>query len=319
MTTIQTFTRAKASMALALPKALLKLSVPDADPVTGIFPISTLASDITVIVKKSPEMRISDSIKLYWDEVPYGDPVDLSQFDLEDPNITEFELFIKVADFPANGTSTPASLDYEVFDTASEDGQLSNLPVIVVFDRRAPGGDKLPPLFFTEKQLSGITVGDLVNGVLNLIVDPFFDSFEDDTIELWMGASSDPNSGVYLSPTFDVRDPKTPHPVTISAADLTATPDGPKYFGYRVTDWAGNVSELSELTIIPVFLDLPDLPAPLVPEGDDGLITYNDAVDTVGVVIPHFDGAAVGDNIYVVWNGVTLPPIRSLTRTPTRL
>ncbi|MDB5726789.1 MAG: hypothetical protein JWQ16_3543 [Novosphingobium sp.] len=305
MTTPQKFARAKPSAALALPTALPALGVPVADPVRGIIPIDELDSDVIVLVPWSGGMKNSDSIRLYWDGAVYGDPVDLSEVDLGLPDI-QFELLIKVADFPANGTDVDVSLDYEIFDTASEDGQLSNLPVVVTFDRCAPGGVKLPPISFSEEQLTGITVGDLVNGILELIIEPFYDSDQDDNIELWLGTSD--TEGIYLSPSFYVGDPNASHPVTISETDLTTTPDGPKYFGYRVTDWAGNISALSDLVMIPVFLDLPTLPAPLVPESVDGLITYNDAVDTVGVEVPHFDGAAVGDSIYVIWSGVTLPP-----------
>ncbi|MEB0009438.1 hypothetical protein QN375_19845 [Pseudomonas sp. MH9.2] len=306
MTIIQAYAGVKKTAVTLAPSALPALTVPAADSLRGTIPIALLTADVVVKVPKSPEMKNTDSIQLLRDGVAYGAPVDLSLVDLTDPSLTEFDLLIKVADFPANGTDTRVVLNYQIYDTASEDGQTTLLPLTVRFDRLAPGGDQLPPLLFTEAQLSGITVSDLVDGLLNIVVDPFFDSEADDLVELWLGTS--PTTGSFLSPTFMVTDPKRQLPVTITEADLKATADGKKYFSYRVTDWAGNVRSNPESTAIDVFLNLPELLAPLVPENDDGLITYNDAVADVGVVIPHYDGAVAGDFIYVIWGGRTISP-----------
>jgi hypothetical protein len=279
--------------------------VPVNDPNFGIK-LTDLAADVVVKVPKSGDMKTSDSIRLYWNGVQYGDPLDLSGVDLSNPLITEFDLLIKMADFPAAGTDTRAPVDYEVYDTASEDGQLSGLPVTVRFDRQAPGGSHLPAIYFTPDQLTGITVADIVDGLLTLKVDPYYDGATQDIIELWLG--SGPTTGSYLTPTIPVADPAVEQAVNIAQADLETLIDGPMTFGYRVTDWAGNVSALSELVTVNVFLRLPDLSAPLVPENDKGLITYTDAVDDVGVVIPQYNGPAVGDMLYVVWGGTTIDP-----------
>lgn len=306
MTTFPTYARAKTrARKSAGALALGQLTVPVNDPIFGIK-LTDLTTDVVVKVPKSTDMRNSDSIRLYWNGVQYGDPVDLSAVDLTDPLIVDFDLLIKVADFPADGTDTKGPVDYEIYDTASEDGQLSGLPVTVRFDRRAPGGSHLPPLYFTPEQLTGITVADLVGGVLTLKVDPYFDGASQDIVELWLGSS--PTVGSYLTPPILVADPALEQPVTITQADLEALIDGPMTFGYRVTDWAGNVSALSELVTVNVFLRLPDLLKPLVPENDKGLITYTDAVDDVGVVIPQYNGLAVGDMLYVVWGGTTIDP-----------
>lgn len=312
MTTSQTVTRARKT---GTTLALGALSIPKLDPVRGTFKIADLASDVTVLIPKSVDMKSSDSIRLYRGDNPFGTPREILQSELNDPNFLEFELTYAVSDFPADGTDTKIPLDYEVYDTASEDGQRSNLPVEVRFDRRKPGGDKLPPIAFSESQLNnGITVDDLVlepGGtvmILPLNIDPYFDGEDADTVELWLGTT--PTTGSYLTPTFDVTDPKAVLPVTISEQDLRSA-GNPVYFGYRATDWAGNVAQNSELVPLQVYLDLPILSAPLVPENDDGVITFNDANDSpergVGVVIPAF-AAAENDNIYLMWGTETLAP-----------
>lgn len=305
MTTLSTYARAiSPNKTLA---DLPSVTVPVADPATGIIKISELTNDIEVIVPKSASMRSTDSIVLTYNTLEVSTPLDLSTVDLTDPTITEFTLLFRKSDFPLQGTDVLVPLTYYLFDTAAEDGQYAPVPTTVRFDQLAPGGAQLPPLYFTPAQQSGITVADIVNGELPFWVDPYFGSEAYDFVELWLG--TDESTGVYLTPTFEVTDPKGRTAVSISEADLRATPDGEKWFGYRATDFAGNVSQLSELTKLPVFLNLPTLDAPIVPEYDDTfLITYTDANPDVGVNIPTYDGAAVGDSIYVMYGTITLPP-----------
>lgn len=305
MTTLSAYARAiSPNKTLA---DLPSVSVPVADPATGIIKIADLVSDIEVIVPKSANMRSSDSIVLTWNMAEVSARLDLSTVDLTDPNITEFTLLFLKSEFPLQGTDVLVPLTYYLFDSKSEDGQYAPIPATVRFDQLAPGGAQLPPLYFTPAQQSGITVADIVNGELPFWVDPFFGSEPYDFVELWLGTS--PTTGVPITPTFEVTDPKGRTAVSISETDLRATPDGEKWFGYRATDFAGNVSQLSELTMLPVYLNLPTLDAPIVPEYDDtSLITYTDANPDVGVDIPTYDGAAVGDSIYVIWGTITLPP-----------
>ncbi|WP_282367147.1 hypothetical protein [Pseudomonas sp. PS02290] len=305
MTTLSAFARAiSPNKTLA---DLPSVTVPLADPATGIIKIADLVNDIAVIVPKSASMRSTDSIVLTVNTAEVSTPLDLSTVDLTDPNITEFTLLFRKSDFPLPETDESVPLTYYLYDTAAEDGQYAPVPTMVRFDQLAPGGAQLPPLYFTPAQQSGITVADIINGQLPFWVDPFFGSERYDFVELSLG--TDENTVVYITPTFEVTEPKGRTAVSISETDLRAAPDGEKWFGYRVKDFAGNVSQLSELTMIPVFLNLPTLKAPIVPEYDDtSLITYTDAYPDVGVNIPTYDGAAVGDNIYVIWGAITLPP-----------
>ncbi|WP_425975279.1 hypothetical protein [Pseudomonas plecoglossicida] len=292
------------------------LVVPDRDPIRGIIPIDKLTADLLVEVPKGAEFRNSLSIQLFINndfEDPdnfIGDPVDLASFDLTDPTLVKFDLFYKTTEFPAQGANVTVSLNYFLFDTASESGVAAGLPLSVRFDRQPAGGDELPPIAFTDEQLSGITASDLdVDGKLNTIVDPYHLGEEGDLVELWLGDSA--TNGSYLAPTYPVTDPRLQLPVSFTREQLDAVGDAQAmYFGYRVTDFAGNVSPVSNLTAIDVFINLPTLDPPVVPEAADGLVTYNDANPSVTVEIPRYDGAALNDAIVVLWGACQPTPMR---------
>lgn len=300
--------------------ALGQLVVPVANNPKGIIKVVDLERDVIVEVPKSNDMKETDSIQLYWDGKPYGQPLDLKG-QLGDPNVVKFDLAISMADFPPKGSTVDAVLDYRVYDTDSEDGQLSGLVVTVRFDQRPPGGAAgLPPLNIDDELIkSGVTPGNLMDDpddaskkILFMLVTSYFDEQLDDVIELWLGTSQDESSGTYLPLKFTVTSPNMPVAVWIREEDLRAVGDGTRYFAYRGTDWAGNVSNRSDVLPLRLFLTLPAVLAPLVPENDDGLITYNDANDpperAVGVDIPAYPGAAAGDVLTVKWGTQTLPP-----------
>ncbi|BBH44393.1 hypothetical protein [Pseudomonas sp. KU43P] len=288
------------------------LVVPDRDPIRGIIPIEKLAADLLVEVPKGAEFRNSLSIQLFINndfgdpDNHIGEPVNLESYDLSDPTLIKFDLYYKTTEFPGQGMNTTVSLNYYLFDTDSEHGEAAGVPVMVRFDRQFAGGDELPPIAFTDDQLSGITASDLDDdGKLNVIIDPYHLGEESDVVELWLGDSA--ASGSYLAPTYTVTDPKMQLPVSFTREQLDAVGDAQAmYFGYRVTDFAGNESPLSNVTAIDVFINLPSLEAPVVPEAADGLVTYNDAIPSVAVEIPRYDGAALNDRIVVVWGGLPI-------------
>lgn len=281
--------------------------VPARDPVRGIIPISELEADLLVRVSNGPEFLDSLTIQLFvgndFEDASYrrGDPIELKGFDLSDPDL-KFDLYYKVSEFPPQGEDVTESLNYVLFDEDSGDFT-PGVPINIRFDRKPAGGDELPPIAFTDDQLSGITNSDLdVNGDLNVLIDPYYLGEDGDVIEMWVGDAVD--SGSYLTPPFTITNPKLQMQVKYTRAQLEAAGDGQDlYFGYKVTDFAGNESQISNLIRIPVFINLPELDAPVVPEAADGLVTYNDANPSVTVEIPHYDGAALDDGIVVIWAG----------------
>ena len=290
--------------------ALPPLRVPVRDDEKKIIPIFHLNGPVEVVVPKSADLKDGDFLSLYRDGASFGVKRPLTQAELNDPTITEFILKFEVADFPAQGTDETVKLDYFVDDPSSGDGQPSGLPLDVRFDRRAAGGEQLGPIAFSSEQQSGITVSDLIDGLLPVAIKSYRYGEADDIIELWIGRiEGDESSGIWLPATFTVNNPELTTFVTYTKAELEAAGDGRHFFAYRVTDWAGNRSGISYDTGIDVFLQLPSLLAPVVPEfDDDGLVTFTDANPNVGVAIPQYPGAAERDEIIVYWGGVPLPP-----------
>ncbi|MFJ4347209.1 hypothetical protein [Pseudomonas sp. NPDC089401] len=286
---------------------LPELTVPARDDTRRIVPVRYLVTDLEVKVPKSPDLKLGDFIRLFREGLFFGDELELTEPDFSDPAVTEYTLYYPQAEFPADGTDTVVNLDYGIYDPISDNGTPTGLLVAIRFDRRAPAGIRPGPIAFTPDQLSGITESDLAGDVLPVVIGPYFDGAPEDTIEVWLGTADNEASGSYLTPPFPVTDPGLPIPVSFHRDDLRAIGDGQRWFAYRVTDWAGNVSVISSRTPITVFLDVPTLLPPLVPEADDGLVTYNDANPDVGVDIPDYPGAAVADQIVVSWGGTELP------------
>ena len=284
--------------------------VPVADPATSIIKIVELENDISVTVPTIPPkedgtggMKVTDSIQLVWEDKLIGTALDLSPLFPLPPTV---ELLFPKADFPAVGTDMPGVLEYFLFDTFSESGQVST-GTPLRFDQLAPGGARLPELVFTAEQLAGITLADLENDLLTLKIEPYYDAEAGDQIEVWLGTSE--TVGEYQTPAFPVTKPADEQTITFTKDALAAGGDGKKFFGYKVTDFAGNISVLSIVKGVGVYLNLPVLAAPLVPEfTDTDLITYNDAVPDVTVNILPYTGVVKGDRIYVEWGDQTVGP-----------
>ncbi len=270
-----------------------------------------------VNVPTNAEFLNTLSVRLFIGDDPQ-DPnsVVSDTLDVTNPVPPQLTLFYKKSEYPADGSDVKVKLNYFLYDAASEDGQISASPVDIRFDRKAPGGTELPPIAFTAEQLSGITVADLnADGDLEVRVDAYFGAELDDVIEMWLSDSSAQDDTKYLKVKYGVGSPTDATTVKFLTNDFATAGDGkPLYFAYRVTDFAGNVSSRSFVTRIPVYINLPALAPPLVPEADDGLVTFSDANTHVEVQIPTYVGVAVGDVITVIWGGRAQLPV-TITNT----
>lgn len=311
MKTTERFARAKKR---AGKFALSQLRVPGVFPEDGRIPVSMLSSRIEVVIPKAPEMQNSDTLQLYvngyGDNHAYGTPLSLAGIDLTDPTITEFALYIETPDFPPEGTTTSWVLDYIVFDPFSGGGDWSRLPFTIIFDRQTPGGGLLSPLLFTPEQLDGIVLEDLVDGELPALIAPWFDEQPGDIVELWLGTSDDLIEGAYIKEEAPVTTPGNPVTVSFPVAEMEKLGNVTQYFAYRVRDKVGNISARSSTVRISVSLTrLPgNLLAPRIPAYSKGLVTYEDVRQLIGVDIPQFTNAAVGDRIDVIWGSTRMPP-----------
>ena len=312
---------------------LPQMSVPNLRPSDGRLPLALIGARIPVIIPSPPVVRPRDYFQLYANG--YEDTNKLGILvPVPYPGGGDTTLYIEAADqpqlTPAEYPGVTWSLDYGVVDPVTEQSEIAFKPVRIIFDRYPPGG--LPPtpgaLSFTPEQLSGITGDDIdptEDGVIVHIAS-WFDDDVDDQAELWLGTGPLEADGSYITPLPPaVTNPAGGIDVVFPRAALETFNAGPVYFGYRVTDWVGNVSNLSTTTPINVYLSgLPqDLEAPLIPEAapynpedgsglpvGTGLLTWDEANPTTTVQIPIYTGVAEDDRIYLKWNGQTsIPPV----------
>lgn len=105
--------------------------------------------------------------------------------------------------------------------------------------------------------------------------------------------------------------------ITIYEADIRAKGHGPRYFYYKLRDWAGNIGPRS--TTLPVFVDLKPGPGklnpPRVPLSARGLIDREHAREgasnqqAVTVEIDNYDNPDASDKLLIQWNGHDLAPL----------
>ncbi|MCX4217088.1 MULTISPECIES: hypothetical protein [Pseudomonas] len=105
--------------------------------------------------------------------------------------------------------------------------------------------------------------------------------------------------------------------ITIYEADIRARGHGPRYFYYKLRDWAGNIGPRA--TLLPVFVDLRpgpgNLKPPRVPLSIRGLIDREHAREgatnqkAVTVEIDPYDNPDASDELLIRWNGHDLAPL----------
>jgi hypothetical protein len=289
----------------------------------GTIPVALLAADLQITIPNAvPEFPEQSLIQLYriaedGQRTPLGAARTITAAESADPAFV-FDLAIPLAEFPATGT-TQWTLDYSVFDPLSGGGPLSGKPVKVIFDREPPGGSvpaDMPLLEFTPEQLSGITLADVVGGILSVLLPAWYQSATGDIVEVWVSNSDAPDDTKYLANTFTLPIGGDGVKVEFPVADIQPLGNGTLYFAYRLKDKAGNISVRSNSVAIPVLLtDAPtNLLAPVVPDYlDHGVITQKDAAERVEVEITSFDNAQSGDRFYVIWGATIMPPETLLT------
>jgi hypothetical protein len=300
--------------------------IEDLRPRDGRIKADRLIAPIDFIVP-TPLLPIDGNVaQLSFDGVPVGLQV------LVDPLLPEFILRIEPTDLPPISAARfdVLQVDYSYFDPFAGNENPSGKPVQLIIDRHAPGGTPPTPpaIAFTPAQLDGITEDELDQIADGLIVhiSSWFDDDYDDQVELWLGTGPNAADGSYLTATPPaITDPSAGLEALFPRADLESVGTNPVFFGYRVTDWAGNISNLSETTAINVYLaGVPgDVDRPLIPEAapynpedgsgappGTGLLIWTEANPETTVHIPTYLNVAVGDRIYVLWNGQTLAPVQ---------
>jgi hypothetical protein len=296
-------------------------------PSDGTITLEALKSPIPVTFEIPPLPVSGAQAQLYANG--YDTPQALGTPENVPDGVTTFTMNIEPQDFPADVYPyVDFKVDY-LYGDPFGNSNFSYKPVTIRFDRSAPGGlpPKPGPIAFTEEQLEGIGQDDIDPAKQGLVVHIASWNLEDmdDQIELFLGSGPSEGNGSYL--------PDKPAPVTVIGSGVEAVfplteleklTTNPVYFGYRITDWAGNVSQLSDLIPIDLFLnDVPsNLLAPLVPDAapynppdgtgappSTGLLIWTEANPDTTVRIPVYDNVAAGDRIYLRWNGQALTPV----------
>ena len=325
----------KRSNTKALPRVVRTRQDPDPDlkqavieglrDSDGRIKVSQLSGDVDVTIPMPGVPIDGNEAQLYINGNAVGSPT------TPGTGAPDFVLKITKADFDSASDYPFTSwlVDYMYSDPVSGDGNLSELPVPVIIDRHAPGGrEAIPPaIAFTEEQLAGITEDQLDPTEDGLIVhlSAWNDEDLDDQVELWLGDGPTEADGAYLTTKPDPVDGiGTGMNAVFPTADLEAVGANPVYFGYRITDWAGNVSKLSIVTPIEVYLgNVPgDLERPLIPDAapynpedgtgnpaGTGLLVWDEANPETTVQIPTYTNVAAGDRIYILWNGQDVAPV----------
>lgn len=301
-------------------RSLPRLQLPAEAFPDGTMPVASLGAPIVIKVPGNPvdfqEEYEIQLVELFPDRTtrPIGPPHTVTFAEAQDPAFI-FELTMPVSEYPAVGKSKTITLDYQVYDPLGTGSALSNLPVDITLDKEAPGGEAIEdmPIFeFTEDQKSGITLADVVGDHIAVPLPAWYGEQLGDVVTLWIGTSDVPSVGKYLTTTYVVTVPGGNGVMAeFLVSDLEAMGNGKLYFGYNLTDKAGNISVRSPVVGIDVLLTgAPgDFLAPTVPDFlDHGVVTQKDAAELVEVEIPHVTNAAEGDRIYVIWGTTRMPP-----------
>jgi len=172
--------------------------------------------------------------------------------------------------------------------------------------------DSEPPFGSADPPPPGIPAEPITDDYLGLnpqgvawTLPGYTDVAPGDVVDFWWTWSlpDDPDSVPFES----VPVSEAPATVHVPAEVVQATGDGGCYLSYRVRDKAGNVSRTAHARLAVALGPLPtNLPPPRVPSADDGVVSLDDAVAGVYVVIDAFDNPKPTDRLEVAWGGTWL-------------
>ncbi|AJC22347.2 hypothetical protein RO07_21010 [Pandoraea pulmonicola] len=195
----------------------------------------------------------------------------------------------------------------------------SNPPLVFQVKFTPPGdppdGENLgAPVFAEAIQASGLTSPQLtqMGDKLTANVPSYNNSREGDTIQAQVTLQSGGAAVLAQSVQVPPGGEGTAIVVTFTRAELTQVGDGLAEFAYTITDLAGNVSKLSHVAVIDLFITsfIDDLQPPEVPAFTaHKVIDEDDARKPVLVSIPPNAKLLAGDKIVLTWGTATLPEV----------
>lgn len=277
-------------------------SVPDA--ISGhpqnLIPANKNNSPFRISIPNHTSIVAGDLVRLILDNVPIDVPA-VDAAEVGNGYIREFDATL------AHGVH---QVTYELEDGGSNVIR-GNPPIPLRIDREAPGGTLMPPLIFAQDvEDEGVTLDKLVAGtsgglVLKTLLPDYYGMEDGDIVKPFYRATSGGSELLIVSAekVVPVGGSGEDLELEIPLAALQAMNDGERYFGYTLTDVAGNVSRgrADDVALIilvssaPVDgdLDLPDIAL----FSDNGLISEADARTPVHVKIPEIPKSVDGDEV----------------------
>ncbi|MPQ70521.1 MULTISPECIES: hypothetical protein [Pseudomonas] len=251
---------------------------------------------------------INGFVQLYWN----GQSILGSRYNFTSP-VTTIPFPITL-DLPGNYTLSPGTypLTYRLHWGPNGVG---SVPLMVNIDTLPPNGGSSGPEVILPPQVEseGITKEYLdahPEGVLVTIPSTYGDAKLGDQIEVHYGTSIPDSIVVGIFTRTDMADPIE---VFLTRA-LIGTAEGPHYIFYYLSDRKGNKGPESDFKRVGVTLTTrpTNLKVTVVPEAADGLIDYEDAISSGGVLVrlDAYDSPQFGQDKFVVsWDNITQPEV----------
>ncbi|MDB6049475.1 MAG: hypothetical protein JWR17_2221 [Pseudomonas sp.] len=288
-----------------IPRALASPVIPSAF-IDGLLPAALLSAPVPVTFPVWDEAVGGDAYQLSLDGILIGVERQLPANPIPGSELV-LDILVDTLTSTQDGNHTIAyRTERFIGGTPS---MSATIPVVI--DRQAPGGSLISPLIFPRVVNDGLTSEELAAMADVLIgeVPAYFDIKTGDEIQTyWAGK---------VGPTHTVRQTEVPgggvlpERITIgfSRDFLEGIGDVKADVYYVITDRAGNVSVESEPVAFQLALNEPaaDLPAPIIAQADDGVISDVDAKQSVSVDIPAYGDVRPGDEITLYWGANKLP------------
>ncbi|WP_426142029.1 addiction module component [Pseudomonas sp. DWP3-1-2] len=229
---------------------------------------------------------------------------------------------------PAPGTPLALEIPVDVLNTAPDgEHKLSYISrrfvggtpnespaVTVILDRVQPGaGSLIAPLIFPRLVNDGLSSAELtaMGDVLLGEVVAYFGIQAGDVIQTFWGETQGPQHTVKTNEVPGGGTAPQRIMIPFTRAFLESLGDVNEDVYYTLVDRAGNGPVQSEPVSFQLSLKEPalDLPAPIIDQADDGVISETDARMTVEVDIPDYGDVQVGDLVTLYWGANSLAPI----------
>jgi len=247
-----------------------------------------------------------DKMQLILDGVEYADPVIIEESDAETGSIA---LEIAATDRPEKPNQAPYRLSYQFIDGFTDEKTRYSGAIQFIVDLTPPGR---PSLGAAQKFPADVVAGGLSSARLTELGDQLpaeIPSYEGVTIGDRLFLQVNDQASLVPIPTGNVGQPL---PIAYPRTLIEQVDDGTLNFSYRISDRAGNMSELATAVPIKVLLKggIEDLEAPSVPVfAANDIIVDADARAGVLVQIPLHENLEAGDAIQVIWGGIDLTPV----------